>query len=126
MNTALVVKQFKFQAAHQLPNHDGHCKNLHGHSYLVEIGLRGDVQKKGPKEGMVVDFGDLKAYWTKELEPSLDHQFLNQSLGHIYAPTAENLAAHILAMLAAFAHGHGASVEFVRVWETDSAYAQVP
>jgi 6-pyruvoyltetrahydropterin/6-carboxytetrahydropterin synthase len=92
----------------------------------VEVALRGDITTKGPKEGMVVDFGDLKAYWDKELHPILDHQFLNSSLGHIYAPTAEHLSWFIHDRLSAFAHGQGCTIEFVRVWETDTAYAQVP
>jgi 6-pyruvoyltetrahydropterin/6-carboxytetrahydropterin synthase len=55
-------KEFTFEAAHRLPRHDGKCARLHGHSWkmLVEVESP-ELHKSGPKSGMVMDFGDIKA-----------------------------------------------------------------
>ena len=34
-----VTKSIKFDAAHVLTNHQGLCKNLHGHTYRVEVSV---------------------------------------------------------------------------------------
>ena len=56
-----IVRRYDFEAAHFLPHvPDGHkCKTMHGHSYVVEVHVTGDVQTDGPEAGMVVDFGVL-------------------------------------------------------------------
>ena len=131
-----VVKQFRFEAWHQLPSHDGQCRNRHGHSYRVEVGLsRTEVDLAGPKSGMVIDFGDLSRWWKTEMEGWLDHNDagLNGVLPFDYQPsTAENVAAFIYSKLVAFVgttwkyDGDARDVRpaFVRVWETESAYAE--
>lgn len=67
-----------FDCAHQLPNHDGKCANLHGHTYKVVVSVAGRVlQKPGdPKEGMVVDFGVIKAIYKSLIENVCDHALL--------------------------------------------------
>lgn len=116
---ATIGKQFRFEAAHRLPYHDGKCKNIHGHSYKVEIILFGDIQTEGPKQGMVVDFGDLSSYWKVVLDPLLDHQLLNVFLPN---PTAELLAVWIYNKLGETSFSN--LVERVRVWETPTSYAE--
>lgn len=51
-----VAKEFRFEAAHRLPWHEGLCSNLHGHSYHVVVALTGERDERG----MVVDFKHLK------------------------------------------------------------------
>jgi len=53
------VKDFRFEAAHWLPNvPEGHkCRRMHGHSFRGEVAVRGDVD---PKTGWLIDFADLK------------------------------------------------------------------
>ncbi len=84
-----IAKSFTFDAAHYLPNvPDGHkCKNLHGHTYKVEIELDGPVE---PHTGFVMDFGELKTV-VKPLIDLLDHSFLNDIEG-LENSTAENLS----------------------------------
>ena len=81
-------KDFKFDSAHLLEGHPGKCANLHGHTWS------GKVICKGPanllKEGMLVDFGDIKA-----VIAHLDHVNLNIEL-RLDRPTAEVIAAWIL------------------------------
>lgn len=84
-----VFREFTFEAAHRLPRvPSGHkCGRLHGHSYRIEVHVRGDVD---PVSGMVIDFADIKAAF-KPLEDVLDHHYLNEVDG-LDNPTSENLA----------------------------------
>jgi 6-pyruvoyltetrahydropterin/6-carboxytetrahydropterin synthase len=87
-----VFKEFTFEAAHRLPNvPEGHkCARLHGHSFRIEIHLRGDLQQP---EGWVVDFSDITAAFAP-IDKQLDHHYLNDIEG-LENPTSENLAAWI-------------------------------
>lgn len=79
---AKVAKQFTFHAAHVLPHHDGQCQRLHGHSYVLEVAVIGDVKEGNgdPDEGMVLDFAVLKDIYKMEIEPLVEHQNLNVTL----------------------------------------------
>jgi 6-pyruvoyltetrahydropterin/6-carboxytetrahydropterin synthase len=70
-----VTKEFRFEMAHALLNHDGPCKNIHGHSYLLAVTLKGvPISDSGnSKEGMVVDFSDIKKIVTEKIVQPLDH-----------------------------------------------------
>ena len=82
-------RTFSFDAAHYLPKVPaGHkCGNMHGHTYTVEIRLRGEVD---PVAGWVCDFGDIKEAF-RPLEAELDHKVLNDIPG-LDNPTSELLA----------------------------------
>lgn len=119
-----IAKVFRFEAAHRLPKHDGKCKQPHGHSYIVEVSLVGELQSAGSKSGMVMDFGDVTDVWRKHLEPLLDHRDLNVTLaGTIPHTTAELIAYWIHDR---FRSHLGKSVERVRVYETATSYAEYP
>lgn len=65
-----------FDAAHFLKGYQGKCKNLHGHRWRVAATVQGQtLQPDGPKKGMLVDFGDLKAD-LKALADDFDHALL--------------------------------------------------
>lgn len=70
-----VTKEFKFEMAHALWNYDGACKNIHGHSYKLFVTVIGepinDISK--PKNGMVIDFGDLKRIVNSSIVDKFDH-----------------------------------------------------
>ncbi|HSO85026.1 MAG TPA: 6-carboxytetrahydropterin synthase, partial [Draconibacterium sp.] len=57
-----VTKRFHFEMAHTLYEYDGLCRNIHGHSYYLEVTLIGEPRNepKHPKDGMVLDFGEIK------------------------------------------------------------------
>jgi 6-pyruvoyltetrahydropterin/6-carboxytetrahydropterin synthase len=122
-----VTKVFKADAAHVLPDHDGKCARLHGHTYTYEVtigqGLWYDdsLPTTGPTHGMVVDFGDLTRYWKEYVEPLLDHVSLNESLG-IY-PTAENICMWVSDWLQEFCTLHGVHLVSVRVHEGPDSFA---
>ena len=92
-----IWKEFTFEAAHHLPHvPDEHkCRRLHGHSFRVEVRVRGDTD---PRLGWVMDFGELKAAW-RPLHDTLDHHYLNEVPG-LDNPTSEVLARWIWQRLA--------------------------
>lgn len=70
-----ITKEFTFDMAHRLPNHEGKCKNLHGHTYKMHLTFMGDLNKvKGDSsEGMLIDFKDLKAIANEFIDKTMDH-----------------------------------------------------
>lgn len=84
-----LTKEFRFEAAHSLPRVPaGHkCGRLHGHSFRVEVTVRGAVDEH---TGWLMDFGELKEKF-RPLEEQLDHRFLNDVPG-LENSTSENLA----------------------------------
>jgi 6-pyruvoyl-tetrahydropterin synthase len=61
MSTIRITKEFRFEGAHALQNYDGKCRHIHGHSYrLLSRSRESHCEASSPKNGMVVDFGDLK------------------------------------------------------------------
>ena len=95
----LLQKDFTFEAAHQLPNHDGKCARLHGHSWKGTVYVASTcLIKEGPKSGMVMDYADIKAPIQELVQESLDHYYLNESLG-LPNPTSEAVAAWVFVML---------------------------
>jgi len=81
-----------FDAAHRLPNVPvGHkCANLHGHTFLVEVHISGNVDAHS---GWVVDFGDVKRIVKQHID-RLDHSYLNDIEG-LENPTSERIAEWI-------------------------------
>jgi 6-pyruvoyltetrahydropterin/6-carboxytetrahydropterin synthase len=87
---ARLQRCYRFEAAHFLPKvPTGHkCARMHGHSYLIEIAIEGELD---PKRGWVLDFADIDEQATP-LMRALDHQVLNEIEG-LDNPTSELLAA---------------------------------
>lgn len=84
-----LTKKFSFDAAHKLPEYKGKCKNLHGHTYYLEITISGLVSKE---TGMMIDFFDFEKIIEDKILNYLDHSFLNDK---IKMPTTENIALWI-------------------------------
>ncbi len=85
-------KTFQFEAAHLLPRlpETHKCRRLHGHSFRVEVVVRGDCD---PELGWVMDYADISAAF-KPVWQQLDHRYLNEIPG-LENPTSENLAVWI-------------------------------
>ncbi len=122
----LVSKEFTFDAAHHLHCYEGKCKNLHGHTYKVVFGISGI-----PNEvGITVDFGDIKDCWKTDIEPYLDHRYLNETLPPMNT-TAENMVVWLFEKMEDALRSkesreqQGTRTEFVRLFETPTSYAEV-
>jgi len=77
-----------FDAAHSLPDYPGKCRNVHGHTYQVEVVVEGKID---PETRFVVDFTDLKTILRSVVE-ELDHRYINEVIEY---PTAEYIALYI-------------------------------
>lgn len=114
---ALVVKRLNFDSAHFLPNYDGPCAHMHGHRWVLEIGIEGEINKES---GMVLDFKILKEI-TKPLVEYLDHELLNT---YIQNPTAENICVYFLDWIKKELPKE-VKLAFIKVWESEDSYAEV-
>jgi 6-pyruvoyltetrahydropterin/6-carboxytetrahydropterin synthase len=81
-------RRYNFAAAHRLPKApEGHkCRRLHGHSYGVEIAVRGPVD---PETGWLIDYGAIDAA-VKPVIALIDHRTLNDVPG-LENATSEHL-----------------------------------
>jgi len=92
-------KEFKFEASHQLPHHDGKCARLHGHSWKGKLYVEGEkLHPGGAKQGMLIDYADISAAIEGIVEGYLDHRHLNDSLD-MESPTSELIAQWIYKMV---------------------------
>ena len=113
MDTEL-VRTFRFEAAHALPNvPDGHkCRRLHGHSYRVDVHVTGPID---PAKGWVMDFGDIKRAVQPILE-ELDHRMLSEIPG-LANSTSELIAKYLWDRL----KGRLPMLSAVEVWESETS-----
>lgn len=90
--TITLFKEFKFEAAHYLPNisKEHKCAKLHGHSFLICIEITGNINYH---TGWVMDFSSLKKIF-QPIHDQLDHSCLNEIIG-LENPTTEILAKWI-------------------------------
>jgi 6-pyruvoyltetrahydropterin/6-carboxytetrahydropterin synthase len=94
--------RFGFDAAHRFERYpDDHpYRGVHGHSFQVEVALRGEPD---PRTGFVADFADVERACA-EARAQLDHRMLNELPG-LEEPSLENLAVWIWRRLASRVHG---------------------
>jgi 6-pyruvoyltetrahydropterin/6-carboxytetrahydropterin synthase len=142
MEKVRVTKKFGFEMAHALWNYDGLCKNIHGHSYKLDVTVIGypKEERDNSKQGMVLDFGVLKTIVKETVIDKYDHSIIinenapvNQ-LQHIEQmydryhimknqPTCENLVIE-------FAHviknqlPDDVELLSIKLSETDTSYAE--
>ena len=73
-----ITKKIEWDMGHRIPNHKSKCRNPHGHRYVLEITVEGDIisEKGKSSEGMVIDFSDIKNILTSEVHDICDHGFM--------------------------------------------------
>ena len=111
MSKIRITKKFSFETGHALYGYDGKCKNVHGHSYKLSVTVIGEPinDMNNVKNGMVIDFTDLKKIVKEEIVDQFDHATVfNKNTPHIelakelesrghhvilvdYQPTSENM-----------------------------------
>lgn len=130
--TVSVSRRESFNAAHQLRDPGlsddenqrvfGKCANLHGHNYVLEVVVAGEIQEA---TGYVMDLKQLSDVISRRVIQDVDHRNLNTDVPWLRGriPTAENLA---------LAFWERISLELpegllrsVRLWETDKNWAEV-
>ena len=129
-----VTKTVKFDAAHVLTDHQGLCRNLHGHTYRVDVSVATEADGD-----MVIDFKELKGVLSEVILGRFDHSFIYNtgSVGESeiaavvekhgmrtvaipFRSTVENLAKMFYNELKAKVPGLSA----VKVWETADNVAE--
>lgn len=136
-----VTKRFHFEMAHALRCHDGLCANIHGHSYVLDVTLLGEPRHEQghPKDGMVIDFAELKKLVNKAVINDFDHALLlhehdraQAASGHElfgrtrftpWQPSCENVLLDIVERLHKALEGKGA-LHAVRLQETATSWAE--
>jgi 6-pyruvoyltetrahydropterin/6-carboxytetrahydropterin synthase len=76
-----------FDSAHSLKGYVGPCSHVHGHTYKVEVWVRGDSTQLD-EQGILFDFSNLKT-----IIADLDHKYLNDILA--VSPSAEHIAGYV-------------------------------
>jgi 6-pyruvoyltetrahydropterin/6-carboxytetrahydropterin synthase len=128
----LVGRRETFNAAHQLCDPDlsdeqnerlfGKCANLHGHNYVVEVVVAGEVD---PATGYVWDLKALSDVIGRQVIHDVDHRNLNTDVPWLKGrvPTTENLALAFWERLCS--ELPDGLLRSVRVWETDKNWAEI-
>ena len=107
----LLIKEFTFDAAHNLTRYHGKCERLHGHTYKMAVTVKGSTDD----EGMIIDFAVLKDIVNKEIISKFDHSYLNDTIPQ---PTAENIARYVFMRLDEVIVALNRVLRSVQVWET--------
>lgn len=140
-----ITRKLEFDAGHRIPDHRSQCRNLHGHRYVLEITLQGDVidTEGAPDRGMVMDFADVKSLAMEHVVSRWDHAFLvyeadacvrdflasmpdHKTVVLDRVPTVENLAAIAFETLSHVYDAHyGVNLRLtrVRLYETPNCWA---
>ena len=137
-----VTTEFTFEMAHVLKDYDGPCRNVHGHSYRLFVTLSGkpaDV-KGNPRDGMVIDFNDIKNIVVKHIVSRFDHSvvisndfdnerknMMTRTFGNTiivdYQPTCENLVTDFAQKLKNEIPD-GVKLYSLKLYETAKSYAE--
>ncbi|HOB82851.1 MAG TPA: 6-carboxytetrahydropterin synthase [Bacteroidales bacterium] len=142
MSIIRVTREFSFEMAHVLKGYDGPCRNVHGHSYRLFVTVRGEPlnDSRSSKNGMVMDFTDLKEIVLKTIIERFDHsvvmssdfaeekkKMMEDAFGNAvivgYQPTCENLVADFARMLKNSLPA-GVRLHSLRLCETAKSYAE--
>ncbi|PKP27372.1 MAG: 6-carboxytetrahydropterin synthase QueD [Bacteroidetes bacterium HGW-Bacteroidetes-19] len=142
MATIRLTKVFTYAMAHALDSYDGLCKNIHGHTYHLEVTVVGNPvsDSLSPKKGMLIDFTDLKRLINTEIVDVWDHALmlnettnpdlialLKESYERIiivpFQPTTENMLCYlsekIISILPKEVHLYS-----LKLKETENSYAE--
>lgn len=119
------TKTFTFDSCHHLPFHQGKCKNLHGHTYTLEVTIEGSlVKEETPEYGMITDFANLKEIVKRLVIDKYDHQDLNN---FFLNPTSEVMAKVIFYDLRTEFNSLDVpySLHSIKLWETATSCTEV-
>lgn len=110
----ILIKEFEFDAAHNLIHYKGKCERLHGHTYKLLVKLEGTKDS----EDMIFDFVELKHLVNDNVLDKFDHAYLND---FIKQPSAENIAEYIWNELEPLVKRDNCHLYEIEVWETKTS-----
>lgn len=146
-----VYKEFTFDCAHMLSDYSGACKNIHGHTYKLQVEVKSQPIDNGDSRGMLIDFKDLKTAVNISILDKVDHAMLfsgNDRLGaaeqavldvckqhqlrYFQFPEGMRTTAEEMSMYfkkEVFSHlliaGYHIEDVIIRLWETPTSCAEV-
>lgn len=143
MSKIRITKKFSFETGHALYGYDGKCRNVHGHSYKLNVCVIGEPinDMNHVKNGMVIDFGDLKKIVKSEIVDQFDHATVfNKNTPHIelarelkerehhvilvdYQPTSENMVIDFARKIQKHLPNH-IKLHSLKLQETESSFAE--
>jgi len=143
MSIIRITKHFDFETAHALYGYDGKCRNIHGHSYQLYVTVIGSPinDENHVKNGMVLDFGDLKKIVNSQIVDIFDHAtVLNKNSPHKelaeqirthspkvilvdYQPTSENMIADFASIIQVHLPT-SVKLHSLKLYETNNSYAE--
>lgn len=135
-----ITKAFNFEMAHSLKDHDGPCRNIHGHTYELFVTLKGEPRNQDghPANGMIMDFKELKGIVNHHIVHKYDHAFVvskkspwANDAGAMscklivlpFEPTSENLVSEFARILIEVLPPE-VKLHSLRLRETTTAYAE--
>lgn len=117
-----LTRRISFEAAHQLQSpgwKHSKCANVHGHTWHVEVTIRGEID---PSISAVIDFSQIGTLLKSRVFERLDHTFINDVLG-VQDATSEILAVWIWNQLWSDLRTDYHRLHEVKVQETESCWA---
>lgn len=136
-----ITRRIVFHAGHMLKDDTSKCYHPHGHEYVLEVTIQGDIQTGGAENGMVMNFGSLKSLMMDVIHDKFDHKFIIEkdeprfedfmkavgSDGVVVMtspPTAENLIIVICNLLQSFLRP-GVKITKIRLQETYQCWVEL-
>lgn len=139
-----VTKEVTFDSAHMLSNYGGKCRNLHGHTYKLQVSVEGPIAAEGNEEYMVTDFNNLKSVLNTVTE-CFDHAIIfsddhlrgeaenallewaqKYSMNYIILPSAKSTSEYIASYIKAqVEYAYPTKSVSVKLWETPTSFAEV-
>lgn len=139
MNIMYLTKEVKFHMAHMLANYNGECKNIHGHTYILQVTVFKNLDLKCENSDMIIDFGVLNKIIKEKILDVCDHSFacwknsteklelkfsklLKENGKKIvefnFRPTAEMMSKSFFYILQEALKEYNIEIKSVKLWET--------
>ena len=142
MATIRLTRVFHFDMAHVLLNYPGKCKNIHGHTYKLEVTVKGIPcnNENSPKKGMLIDFSDFKNLIQNEIITVWDHALMihqnsdpvllnalknnyEKIIAVSFQPTTENMICELASIIKKILP-FDLQLFSLRLYETEKSFAE--